>query len=209
VLYGIPDHYAFLAPYELGYDPNLKPYPYDPRKAKELLAQAGYAKGFDLKLYWMVTGRYPMAREVAETVASYLEAVGIRTKLIGDEWVAALARQRAAQAPDAEYVCYFAGGRSGLVDPSYMLDLYFGKDGGFSVYYNPELEKITGEARATINEAKRAELIKKGVRIIDEDVASIPIFNTVIVYALKKNIDFKPTRKYNLDLMLVKDVTMR
>ena len=38
VLYGIPNNYAFFAPYEIGYDPDLKPYPYDPKKAKELLA---------------------------------------------------------------------------------------------------------------------------------------------------------------------------
>ena len=50
VLFGIPDHWAYLAPDELGYDKNLKPYPFDPKKARQLLAEAGYPKGFSMKL---------------------------------------------------------------------------------------------------------------------------------------------------------------
>jgi hypothetical protein len=52
-------------------------------------------------------------------------------------------------------------------------------------------------------------LVKEAVRIIQEDVASIPIFNVIPVYAMKKNIDFNPTRKIVHDLVLVKDVTIR
>jgi ABC-type transport system substrate-binding protein len=65
------------------------------------------------------------------------------------------------------------------------------------------------EARATVDDTKRAELIKKGVRIVQEDVASIPIFNMIPVYAMKQNIDFKPTQKIIQDLILVKDITIR
>ena len=45
--------------------------------------------------------------------------------------------------------------------------------------------------------------------MIQEDVASIPIFNTVAVYAMKKNIDFKPTEKHQMDLVLIKDVDIK
>lgn len=209
VLHGIPNRWAFLASYELGYDPNLKPYPYDPKKARELLAEAGYPKGFDLKLYWLITGLVPMMRETAEAIASYFEAVGIRTKLIGEEYAAGQARFRAAREPEAEYVGLFPAGRAGSSEPAYFLDLYFSADGGYSIYYNPELEKVIAEAKATLDDAKRGELIKKAVKITYDDVASITIFNNVAVYALKSNIDFRPTQKHNMNLVLVKDVTMR
>jgi peptide/nickel transport system substrate-binding protein len=209
VLFGIPTRWAFLAPYELGYDPNFKFYPYDPKKARELLAEAGYPKGFDLKLYWQITGWYPMSREVTEAIASYFEAVGIRTKLIGEEYIAALARFKASKGPDAEFVVYRGHGRAGGPDPSYFLDLFLSGDGGYSLYYNPELDKVIAEAKATVNDAKRAEVIKRAGRIIEEDVPAIVIFNMVPVYAMKKNIDFKPTRKHPHDLILVKDITIR
>lgn len=209
VLYGIPNRWAFLAPEELGYDSNLKLYPYDPKKARELLAEAGYPNGFDLKLYWMITGVIPMSREVAEALGSYLEAVGIRTKLIAEEYMAGLARRRAAKAPGSDFVGYHTAGRAGCPDPSYYLDLFFSCDGAFSAYCNPELDKVTAEAKATVNDAKRAEVIKRGIRIIQEDVATIPIFNTVIVYGMKKNIDFHPTNGIVHPMVFVKDITIR
>lgn len=209
VLYGIPNHWAFLAPYELGYDPELKPYPYNPKKARELLAEAGYPNGFEFKFYWPITGRFPMSRETAEVIASYFEAVGIKTRLVGEEWLAALSRLRASKGPEVEYVNLWAGGRAGSPDASYFMDLFYSADGGFSVYYNPEADKVILEARGTWDDTKRGDLIKKAVRMIHEDVATIPIFNVVNVYAMKKNIDFKPTQKWLMDLLLAKDVTMR
>jgi peptide/nickel transport system substrate-binding protein len=208
VYQGIPNHWAFVAPYELGYDPQLKPYPYDPKKAKQLLVEAGYPNGFDLKLYSIITGRFPFM-EGAEAIAAYFEAVGIRTKVVGEEAMKNLSRHRAAKAPDAEYVGFFSTIHSGAVDPTVALDLYFASEGGFTVYHNPEIDKITAEAKATTNEKKRAELVKKAIRILHDDVASIPVCNAVVVYAMKKNIEFKPTQKHNQELLFVRDVTMK
>jgi peptide/nickel transport system substrate-binding protein len=209
LLNGIPNLWAWLAPEELGYDPAIKYRPYDPKRAKQLLVEAGYPNGFEIKFYWPVSGRVPMSREICEAVASYFEAVGIRTQLIGEEQAAFYARRRAAKQPNAEFVCYFSGGLAGAPDPAYNLSLYFSKDGAFSVYYNPELDTITAEARGTVNDAKRAELIKKAVAILQEEVPSIPIINNVTVFGMKKNVDFIPTKKHNMDLIQLKDITVK
>jgi peptide/nickel transport system substrate-binding protein len=209
VLYGIPNHWAFLAPYELGYNSQLQPYRYDPKKARELLAEAGYPNGFDLKFYWMVTGLIPMSREVAEAIASYWQAVGIRTELYGEELMAALSRRAAAKKPGSVFVAYHPGGRSGGPDPTYFLDLYFGCDARFSAYCNPEFDKTVAEARATVNDAKRAEIIRKAINMIQEDVATIPIFNTVIVFGMKKNLSFNPTQRTIHPFLYVKDMSWR
>lgn len=56
---------------------------------------------------------------------------------------------------------------------------------------------------------KRAELIKKMVRILHEEVAFIPIFTNISNYAMKKNIDFNPTKNINWDYVLVKDMVVK
>jgi peptide/nickel transport system substrate-binding protein len=209
ILFGIPNRWVFLSPNELGYDPNLKHYPYDPKKAKELLAEAGFPKGFDLKFYWPATSRYPMPRETAEAIASYLDAVGIRTKLIAEEWAAFFSRLRASKGAEAEYVSLFGAGRSASADPSYSLALFFSREGGMSVYNSPELDKMIAEAKATVDNNRRAEVIKRAVNKTIDDVAMIPIFNSVAIYAMKNNIDFRPTEKINMDLVNLKDITVK
>jgi peptide/nickel transport system substrate-binding protein len=78
VLLGIPNRWPWLAPGEVGYDATVKLYPYDPKKAKELLTEAGYPNGFECKLYWPSSYRVPMQAEVVQAIASYFEAVGKR-----------------------------------------------------------------------------------------------------------------------------------
>jgi len=63
------------------YIPNFNPRPYDPGKAKKLLAEAGYPRGFEIKLLAQNT-----ARDAATAVQTYLEAVGVRTTVdLADE----------------------------------------------------------------------------------------------------------------------------
>src|SRR6266550_1757578 len=74
-----------VGPRVIGADPKLKRYPYDPKKAKELLEQAGYAQGCDVPLYYSA-GRYPKDREVCQAVAAQMVKGGVRVELITQEW---------------------------------------------------------------------------------------------------------------------------
>jgi peptide/nickel transport system substrate-binding protein len=60
-----------LDPWHVGYDPTLKPYPYDPDKAKSLMTEAGFPNGFDVNI-WYIQGRYMKDKEVAEAIAQGL-----------------------------------------------------------------------------------------------------------------------------------------
>ena len=80
---------------EKGHNPEIKAYPYDPAKAKELLAAAKYPTGTPLEIRYTV-GRYPLDKELGEIVASYLEQVGVTVKQVPLEYGEFL-RQRTAK----------------------------------------------------------------------------------------------------------------
>ncbi len=67
-------------PAAFGYNPNLRPYAYDPGKARSLLADAGYADGFDMTIE-VVTGSFPADSDIYQQVASDLGKVGVNVDL--------------------------------------------------------------------------------------------------------------------------------
>jgi peptide/nickel transport system substrate-binding protein len=62
-----------------GFNPNVKMVPYDPNRAKELLAEAGYPNGFDTQINGPI-GKYTADRDIVIAIADQLNKVGIRAK---------------------------------------------------------------------------------------------------------------------------------
>jgi peptide/nickel transport system substrate-binding protein len=193
IMYGIPMRYATVAPWEAGYDPNLKPYPYDPEESKRLLTEAGYPDGFETVFYY-ITGALPGFKETTEAIVMYLDAVNIKCDVQGIEIVTYLDKIRGEwhNNPEGVYI-----GLSTLpiahepVSGALMMNH---SAMPLSVYNNPEFDKLCDEVYATMDDAKRAELTKQALRIKYDDVASVPIWSYVRVYAMKQNVDFTVTR---------------
>ncbi len=67
-----------------GYDPKLNPYPYNPARAKKLLAEAGYSSGIEAN-FSITSGAFLKDRDIAEVIASQLGEVGIKVRLVPTE----------------------------------------------------------------------------------------------------------------------------
>ncbi|MEW6188058.1 MAG: ABC transporter substrate-binding protein [Thermodesulfobacteriota bacterium] len=77
VLFGMSEPYGdFCSPVTMGHDPSIKPDPYNPERAKKLLAEAGYPKGFETVFTTTSTSRYWV-----EAITSNLGEVGIKAKI--------------------------------------------------------------------------------------------------------------------------------
>jgi len=76
----------------------LQPYPYDPAKARKLLAEAGLPNGFTTE-FMVPTGRYNMDRQVGEAIQGQLAAVGIKVNIQSPEFGAYLAALNKGKVP--------------------------------------------------------------------------------------------------------------
>jgi len=204
MLLGYPEHYPLLAPGDLGYDPALEPYPYDPQRARELLEAAG-AVGLELEIPY-IAGTGTGVKETAEAVALYLNEVGIRAvarAMEGPQFIGWV--QKASRNPEMDYVAVFIGGIAGRSEPSSPLAAQFSAVTPFAWYVNPKVNSRVLDIAATPEAAARAEKIRALGRVVHEDMRYIPLWTSAHVYGMKRCIEFMPTLG-EYDLMLLRDV---
>ena len=70
----------FTSHMAFGYDPEYAPYPYDPDRAKDLLAEAGYADGFELPVE-VAQGLSSYSASIYQLVAAHLAEIGVRMEI--------------------------------------------------------------------------------------------------------------------------------
>ena len=135
---------------------DLTPYDYNPEKAKQLLAEAGYPNGFKTTLH-TPEGRYPMDKQVAEVVQSMLKEVGIDAEIIVLDWGA---YQEATTKGDVTNL-FLLGKGSPAGDPDYDLTLSFGTGGKMnnSFYSNTEVDKLLADQKTSVDQEYRAKVL--------------------------------------------------
>jgi peptide/nickel transport system substrate-binding protein len=195
LFHGIPTSPVRLNPWELGYDKDLKPYPYDPVGAKKLLAEAGYPNGFEMPLYYF-SGRASGQKETAETVALYLNAVGIKAKVEGIEAIKFIEKVREwHKSTETVFVGVTTAPTANYPDPTAALEISFYSGSPISLYKNAKFDAVLEKARATLDDKERGELIKEAFRMIQDEVPTALLWNNISVYGIQKSISFTPTVK--------------
>jgi len=199
VLFGQGERYVQVGKGSIGYDPDLKPYSYDPKKARQLLTEAGFPRGFEVPCYNLTTPREPYQKEVGEAYFAYATSVGIRCKVVGMEygnWITFGRRDRQGHI-DGLYSNMWGHGLPG--DPGtpwagHMHSYVPGQGWGVtSVHNDPELDEMVRELKRTMDLAARDALIKKIARVKHERVAGgLPTYRPVATFAWRDHVTFKP-----------------
>ncbi|MGY8669091.1 ABC transporter substrate-binding protein [Bradyrhizobium sp. UFLA05-109] len=173
-----------------GYDPSIKVDPYDPNKARELLAKAGYPNGFSLTFH-ASNDRYPNDSRIAQAIGQFFSRVGIKTAvatLPGSVYF--------TRASNLEFSFIMGGAAvetgeaSGVLGP--ILETFGERagQGNRGRYSNPEFDKALNAARSTLDDTKREELLRKATEIAMGDLGVIPVFYLANTWALNKDLSY-------------------
>ncbi|HLW12585.1 MAG TPA: ABC transporter substrate-binding protein [Casimicrobiaceae bacterium] len=179
-----------IPPILWGYDDAVPDYAYDPAKARQLLAQAGYANGFEVDLWYLpVTRPYnPDGKRMAELIQADWEKVGVRAKLVTYEW--AEYRKRSKSGEQAVMMFGWSGDNG---DPDNFFVPLLGceavKGGGnVSRWCNKPFEDLIIKAAQTPRQADRAKLYEAAQVIVKEEAPWITIAHSVRFDALRREV---------------------
>ncbi len=178
----------------IGYDPSLPPDPYDPAKARQLLADAGLKDGFGMTLHG-TNDRYVNDGALVQAVAQMWTRIGVKTEVgtlpssvfftryAQDEFSAALTGTWSSTG-EADLVIGF---QLATPDPSKGR----GSRPKASHYANPKLDALLDEAIVEVDQRKREDLYRRAVQLGMADTPVLPLHHQVNIWALKKGLAVK------------------
>jgi dipeptide transport system substrate-binding protein len=172
------------------YDEAIKPYPYDPKKAAELLKEAGVSN-LTTDLWYMPVQRpyNPDAKKVAELMQSDLAKVGITAELKTFEWGEYRKRLQAG-----EHQMGLLGWTGDNGDPDNFMGVLLScgsaRPGGQNIakWCNKDFSDLIDQAKQTADRGKRTELYKKAQEIFHDEAPWFPIAHSIVSVPMSKKV---------------------
>ena len=175
-----------------GIIPGLPVLPYDPAKARALLAEAGYPSGFTLTLH-ATNNRYVNDGRVAQALAQYFTRVGVRTELDAmpsNVYFGRRARREfsvpmGGWAASAEETLLFF--RTWMVTTNRERGI---GTSNYSAWSDPDFDRAAVTALTTMDDAERSRLLQEASRIALEQMPVLPIHFENAVWAFRRGLKF-------------------
>ncbi len=164
---------APIPPFFFGYCPQ-EPYEYNPERARQLLAEAGYPNGFRMVLLHP-TGRYLNDKQIAEALQGYLGQVGIQVELRTMDWPSYVAEILKPNVDEIGGDAILIGWGPLVADAHFTMYAQFhskeAPPNGLQLarYSNPEVDRLLDAALSELDEERRRQLYCDAIRIIWRD----------------------------------------
>jgi len=168
----IPRSFDFALP--------IEPPAYDPAKAKQLLAEAGHPNGFDAGDFYP----FPPYDSMGEALASYLQAVGIRTRIRTMERAAFLTAWREKKLKGVIVGITGAAGNAAT-----RLEAYVSRGGIYAYGTLPEVEDLFQRQARELDRAKRETLLHQVQKILHERAMHVPIYELAFIWGVGPRVE--------------------
>ncbi len=174
-----------------GYNASLDtPLKADPEKAKKLLADAGYANGFDVP-FNCPNNRYVNDEEICQAVVSMWARIGVKAKLQTESFAT-----YSPKVQKFDYQLFLFGWGVPTYDALYALQSLMrtragGADGNWNYWKlsDPRLDTFIDDIKTEVNPTKRSALINSVLTRVRDENYFIPLHHQVRPWAMKANIE--------------------
>ncbi len=201
--------HSWLPPKHYGYDANVKKYPYDPEKAKELLEEAGWKvgpngvrinkKGEKLSFILMTTAGNKVREDIQQLIQEDWKKIGVKIE-IQNQPAKVLFGDTLNKRKYKHLLLYalvyspISDGESGWTSKNIPSAKNNWQGQNTTGWRNSEIDVIDSQVPVTLEEEKRKELLKKEQVIWVEELPALPLFWRADVTVIRKGIEnWKPT----------------
>jgi dipeptide transport system substrate-binding protein len=172
------------------FDAEIPQTPYDPEKAKALLASAGVKTPLDIDLWYMPVSRpyNPNGKRIGEMMQADLAKIGVNAKLVTYEWGEYRKRLAAGEHITGQY-----GWTGDNGDPDnffFLRGCPGGKPGNSNAtkWCNPEFDELLLKARATADQAERSKYYHRMQEIEHDEQPELLIAHSIVYEATRANV---------------------
>lgn len=186
VLNGSARQVSTLIPREnFGYDETKQAYGYDPQKAKQLLAEAGYPDGFEITFDAVSTDL-----SVIQAICGYLEAVGIKINMN----VVEPATQTANIAAKTAAPLYFIGNTGWTMDALSNFQSYLKRDRRYCRFDNQRLGELVDIEETNMDQEQRLDALKEAQDILLDEAYFIYLWQLDNIIVKAKDVEYTPNK---------------
>jgi peptide/nickel transport system substrate-binding protein len=184
----------WLPPGAFGYNPNVRPDPFDPDAARRLLAEAGFPDGFRLTLS-TPNDRWPNDARLAQGVAQMWTRIGVRTQVEALPWTGFVPRRARIEFG----MQIGAWGSSTGEASNFLVNIVSTHDrqrltgaNNNARYSNPRFDAFTAEASATMDDERREAMWQEAVKMFAEERPVIQLVQYLNTWAVRRGLRHDP-----------------